>query len=81
MIQVKLFARARELSPQGDLKVSWRQGLTVAALHADLSARSERHAAALAGPLFAALNHDMVGFETHIEDGDEVAFFPPVTGG
>lgn len=31
--------------------------------------------------LRAAVNHKMVGPETAVADGDEVAFFPPVTGG
>ena len=28
-----------------------------------------------------AVNQDFVSFDTSIKDGDEVAFFPPVTGG
>lgn len=31
--------------------------------------------------LRVAVNHQMVGFDTAIKAGDEVAFFPPVTGG
>lgn len=31
--------------------------------------------------LLSAVNHDMVDGETQIKAGDEVAFFPPVTGG
>ena len=31
--------------------------------------------------LRCAVNQDMVGPEAAIADGDEVAFFPPVTGG
>jgi len=31
--------------------------------------------------LRAAVNQGMVGMDTPIKDGDEVAFFPPVTGG
>lgn len=31
--------------------------------------------------VLAAVNHEYVGFEHHLTDGDEVAFFPPVTGG
>jgi len=29
----------------------------------------------------AAVNMEYVGFESQVVDGDEVAFFPPVTGG
>lgn len=28
-----------------------------------------------------AVNHELANLETTIQDGDEVAFFPPVTGG
>ena len=31
--------------------------------------------------LRAAVNQEHVPFQTNIGDGDEVAFFPPVTGG
>lgn len=31
--------------------------------------------------LRAALNQRMVGMDAPVADGDEVAFFPPVTGG
>ncbi len=32
-------------------------------------------------PVRAAVNQDMARGETPISDGDEIAFFPPVTGG
>jgi molybdopterin synthase sulfur carrier subunit len=31
--------------------------------------------------LLSAVNHDMVNGESPVNSGDEVAFFPPVTGG
>ena len=31
--------------------------------------------------LLCAVNQNMADFETEIHDGDEIAFFPPVTGG
>jgi molybdopterin synthase sulfur carrier subunit len=33
------------------------------------------------GKLLAAVNQTLVSFEHPVVDGDEVAFFPPVTGG
>ena len=32
-------------------------------------------------PVRAAVNHNMAQGDTLIADGDEIAFFPPVTGG
>lgn len=48
-----------------------------------LRARSAGHAAALADPsrLRAAINQDFAGMEALVHPGDEVAIFPPVTGG
>jgi len=42
----------------------------------------QRHAELLtAKNLKTAVNQKMVGLEAPVADGDEVAFFPPVTGG
>ncbi len=56
---------------------------TLAGLIAWLSARDERHAQALADRRLvrAAVNQDFADPDTPIRPGDEVAFFPPVTGG
>jgi molybdopterin synthase sulfur carrier subunit len=35
----------------------------------------------LPGNILAAVNMEYVEFDNIVEDGDEVAFFPPVTGG
>ncbi len=40
-----------------------------------------RAALASARNLRCALNQEMVSFDAALTDGDEVAFFPPVTGG
>ncbi|MCD9160463.1 molybdopterin synthase sulfur carrier subunit, partial [Escherichia coli] len=54
----------------------------VAALRAHLAAQSDRWALALdEGKLLAAVNQTLVELTHPLADGDEVAFFPPVTGG
>jgi molybdopterin synthase sulfur carrier subunit len=56
---------------------------TVAALVDWLRARSPGHAEAFANTrvVRAAVNQDFAQPDTPIAAGDEVAFFPPVTGG
>jgi len=56
---------------------------TVADLLAWLPSRDERHAAAFAQPhlLRCAVNQTFARPSSPISPGDEVAFFPPVTGG
>ena len=56
---------------------------TVTALRAHLRARGGAWAAALdeSRRVRVAVNQDMAANETPVRNGDEVAFFPPVTGG
>ncbi len=56
---------------------------TVEQLIAWLAERSTLHRQALTGQarLMVAINQDYAGMDSHIGAGDEVAFFPPVTGG
>jgi len=56
---------------------------TVNDLIAWLAARDAAYAEIFADPkrLRAAVNHDHVSFEAPVSANDEVAFFPPVTGG
>ena len=55
----------------------------IAGLVAWLAARSPGHAAAFADPrqVRAAVNQDFATPDHPVLAGDEVAFFPPVTGG
>jgi molybdopterin synthase sulfur carrier subunit len=48
-----------------------------------LAGRGDGYRAALARPelVRVAVNHDYVGLDHALADGDEVALFPPVTGG
>jgi len=56
---------------------------TVGALIDWLIARSPHHAAAFRnrGAVRCAVNQEFAGPATPVRPGDEVAFFPPVTGG
>nr|WP_276597911.1 MoaD/ThiS family protein [Roseateles koreensis] len=58
-------------------------GTTVGQLRDLLMARSDAHAHALgrSRALRCAVNQLMCGEETVLQEGAEVAFFPPVTGG
>ncbi len=55
----------------------------VGALVEWLAARSAGHASAFANrkTVRCAVNQSFAGLETPVHAGDEVAFFPPVTGG
>lgn len=57
--------------------------VTVQDLIAQLVARGEGYAEAFAdlAAIKVAVNQDYVGFDHPLKDDDEVAFFPPVTGG
>ncbi len=56
---------------------------TVGRLIEVLRARSPGHAAAFEtlSVVRVAVNQDYAGLDTPVKPGDEVAFFPPVTGG
>ncbi|EPF0314779.1 molybdopterin synthase sulfur carrier subunit [Enterobacter chuandaensis] len=81
MIKVLFFAQVRELVNTDSLTLD-APFENVAALCAHLAAQSDRWALALdEGKLLAAVNQTLVEFTHPLAEGDEVAFFPPVTGG
>ncbi|MEI8631465.1 molybdopterin synthase sulfur carrier subunit [Vibrio sp. PP-XX7] len=81
MIKVLFFAQTREIVGEHRLDVA-SSAQTVDALRAELALRSEKWALAMNSErLLSAVNQTIVPLETMIQDGDEVAFFPPVTGG
>lgn len=57
--------------------------MTILKLKAFLAKRGDVWGEMLMGKLKvrAAINHELVDDKAAIADGDEVAFFPPVTGG
>jgi sulfur-carrier protein len=83
-IQLRFFASLRETLGTGHetLDLPTQVG-TIGELRAYLRERGGAWADALAEgrSLRMAYNQEMTGADTHIGDGGEVAFFPPVTGG
>jgi len=81
-IRVLYFAWLRERIGHAEEEVDDAPA-TVAALLDALRARSPAHAAALADAsvIRCAVNQDFASAETRLSPGDEVALFPPVTGG
>lgn len=83
-LKVLYFARLRERFGVAEEMVELPDGMGMVAMLLDvLRARGGEWAVELAaGKNFrVAINQDMAGMEAPIEDGDEVAIFPPVTGG
>ena len=83
-VKVLFFASLREQlgSASEDLELPDEVN-TVAALRAHLRQRGPAWQAALAESKLvrSAVNQEMVGHTAKIAAGDEIAFFPPVTGG
>lgn len=77
------FAWVRERVGVSQEDVELNAPTTVGALVERLAGRSEGHATALAdrARLRAAVNQEFAGWDAAVRPGDEVAIFPPVTGG
>jgi molybdopterin synthase sulfur carrier subunit len=83
-LTILYFAWLRERTGLAEETVSLPEAVrTVGDLIVWLTARSPGHAAALAHmkTIRCAVNQDFASPETSLKAGDEVAFFPPVTGG
>ncbi len=82
-VNLLFFAGLREALGVASESLALPAGVvTVGGLRAHLAARGEPWSAlATTRNLRAAVNQQMVGPDAPLQPGDEVAFFPPVTGG
>jgi len=82
-VKLRFFAALRERFGAGEELDLPEKVNTVGALRDHLRARGGEWAAAFAAnrPVRAAVNQDMAQGDVRIKPGDEIAFFPPVTGG
>jgi molybdopterin synthase sulfur carrier subunit len=82
-IKILYFASLREALGRGNESLDLPADVnTVGTLKHHLAARGETWVALMTTRnLRAAVNQQMANVDGAIADGDEVAFFPPVTGG
>ncbi|MEK8016032.1 MAG: MoaD/ThiS family protein [Candidatus Parabeggiatoa sp.] len=75
-ITVKFFSRLREEIGKSEVKLETDKPLTVAQIWAQVC-----DDAPLPTYILMAVNLEYVAQNQLVQEGDEVAFFPPVTGG
>jgi sulfur-carrier protein len=82
MIKIVFFAALREQLDCAELSIAADEVKTIADIKAQLADKNEHWQQVFSNSaLLSAINHDMVMNEALVKTGDEVAFFPPVTGG
>lgn len=81
-INIRFFARLREELDTEHLSIPAQPGLTTGDILTELASRGGPWTQ-LQGdqPVMIAVNQTMAKPTTPVNGGDEVAFFPPVTGG
>ena len=86
MLKVLFFGQLKEVVKTDSLNIeliqSGKKINTVAMLRSLLQAKGELWSEYLAyGKALVAVNQEMVSDDVALKDADEIAFFPPVTGG
>ena len=75
-IAVKFFASLRERLEQTDTDIEFSKGMNVMTVW-----RQVTQDTSMPDNVLMAVNLEYVDANHELKDGDEVAFFPPVTGG
>ena len=77
-MKILYFARLREVFGESEQLSGMPDA---ASLVAHLRARGGKWEEALSGPFRIAVNQELAGMDAKLAEDDEVALFPPVTGG
>ena len=81
MLNVLFFAQTRELIGVDAIQLE-DDFATADEVREHLAQKGDRWAVALEkGKLLGAIDHTLMPLESAVKNGDEMAFFPPVTGG
>jgi len=79
-IRVLFFASLADITGTREAELEASAGLNVASVLARLI-DTYPQLEALRPSILCALNSEFAGAESPVRDGDEIAFFPPVSGG
>jgi len=81
-IKIVFFAALREQLNCSELQIAANEVKNIRDIKTNLAGKNEHWQQVFNnGALLSAINHDMVMNDANVKSGDEVAFFPPVTGG
>jgi molybdopterin converting factor subunit 1 len=80
LVTVRLFARLREIAGKAELRIDVPPGRDAGGLWDDLT-RDYPGLAPYGASISCAVNEEYAKLTTLLNDGDEVAFLPPVSGG
>ncbi len=84
MIKVLFFAKLREQLKTGQLDIEYNESIQSVndLLEVIFTNEGELFKEKLSSPqIIAAVNHEVSDRDSTVKDGDEVAFYPPVSGG
>ena len=80
-VKILYFASLKEALGMGGESVELPAGVTTVGALRDWLVAQGREKLASAKNLRCAVNQELAGLDAPVREGDEIAFFPPVTGG
>jgi molybdopterin synthase sulfur carrier subunit len=81
MIRIKFFASIREQLESSSMNFEYSGQNTVVDVISELFNKGDKWRLLSEQDVLVAVNQTLCAKDARINDGDEIAFFPPVTGG